>query len=202
MTLLDRVATRWYRAPEGLVSSEHYTEAVDVWSVGCILAELLSGEPLFRGRTDEEQLEKILMVLGTPSEPWIGSENEEIRQQILALPHQPGESLVLHFPEADPDAIDLLEKLLAFDPARRLTVIEALAHPYLAEWHDESDEPICPAPFVANLPQDTTLPEREWRELMWGEIMAFHSSGSEQKTGQSPSHLLLEPDSEEIRKAV
>lgn len=146
--MTEYVATRWYRAPEIMLSFQSYTKAIDLWSVGCILAELLGGRPLFKGRDYVDQLNQILQTLGTPSDATltrIGSTRAQ--EYIRNLPYMHKTTFQQLFPNANPLAIDLLERLLTFDPAQRITVEEALEHPYLAVWHDPNDEPVCPEFF-------------------------------------------------------
>ncbi|OUM70217.1 hypothetical protein PIROE2DRAFT_66719 [Piromyces sp. E2] len=140
--MTEYVATRWYRAPEIMLSFKCYTKAIDMWSVGCILAELLGGKPLFKGRDYVDQLNQILSILGTPDDETltrIGS--ERALRYIRSLPKTQKIPFSELYPNANPLALDLLEKLLKFDPAERITVEEALAHPYLEAYHDVEDEP-------------------------------------------------------------
>jgi len=133
------VATRWYRAPEVILSRKRYTKAVDMWSVGCILAELLGRKPLFPGRDSFHQITLIVSVLGTPSSANIKGKKD----YVAALPKKPKVPFSKVFPKATPLACDLLDKLLQFEPENRYTVEQALRHPYLEELHCEEDEPIC-----------------------------------------------------------
>lgn len=146
--LTEYVATRWYRAPEIMLSYQGYTKAIDVWSTGCILAELLGSKPIFKGKDYVDQLNRILQVLGTPSQSTlerIGSKNvQDYIHQLGYIPKVPFNEL---YPNANPDALDLLEMMLAFDPMQRITVDEALKHPYLSIWHDPNDEPVCASTF-------------------------------------------------------
>lgn len=146
--LTEYVATRWYRAPEIMLSYQGYTKAIDVWSTGCILAEFLGGKPIFKGKDYVNQLNRILQVLGTPPDETlkrIGSKNvQDYIHQLGFIPKVPFVSL---YPEANPQALDLLERMLAFDPRDRITVDEALDHPYLSIWHDPQDEPVCSEKF-------------------------------------------------------
>ncbi|ORY06303.1 Pkinase-domain-containing protein [Basidiobolus meristosporus CBS 931.73] len=140
--MTEYVATRWYRAPEIMLSFQSYTKAIDMWSVGCIFAELLGGKPLFKGRDYVDQLNQILGILGTPDDTTlrrIGSERAQM--YIRSLPKMPRIPFSQLYPHATPMAIDLLEKLLDFDPSTRITVEDALAHPYLQAYHDVDDEP-------------------------------------------------------------
>ncbi|QEU61730.1 Slt2/Kdx1 [Kluyveromyces lactis] len=146
--LTEYVATRWYRAPEIMLSYQGYTKAIDVWSCGCILAELLGGKPIFKGKDYVDQLNRILQVLGTPPEETlkrIGSKNvQDYIHQLGYIPKIPFSTL---YPNANPDALNLLEGMLSFDPQLRITVDDALQHPYLSIWHDPADEPICTEKF-------------------------------------------------------
>ncbi|KAJ3109407.1 Mitogen-activated protein kinase [Phlyctochytrium planicorne] len=140
--MTEYVATRWYRAPEIMLSFKNYTKAIDMWSVGCIFAELLGGKPLFKGRDYVDQLNQILYILGTPDDATlrrIGSERAQLYIRSLKKTQKiPWAQL---FPKASGTALDLLERLLTFDPAARITVEEALSHPYLEAYHDAEDEP-------------------------------------------------------------
>ncbi|KAN0062236.1 mitogen activated protein kinase 2 [Thecaphora frezii] len=146
--MTEYVATRWYRAPEIMLSFQNYTTAIDIWSVGCILAELLGGRPIFKGRDYVDQLNQILHYLGTPSEETlrrVGSPRAQV--YIRSLPYQPRIPFERLYPKANPLALDLLAQMLEFDPAKRISCEEALKHPYLAVWHDPADEPTCPVKF-------------------------------------------------------
>lgn len=146
--MTEYVATRWYRAPEIMLSFTNYTKAIDMWSVGCILAELLGGKPLFRGKDYVDQLNQILLILGTPRESTL-TKIGSIRAQnyVRSLPLMRKVPYTEIFPNANPLALDLLEKMLTLDPYQRITVEEALAHPYLSVWHDPQDEPECQVKF-------------------------------------------------------
>lgn len=143
----EDVTTLWYCAPEGLVQSKSYTSAVDVWSVGCIMAELLHGEPLFRGRDPHEQLSVIIDTLG--SGPGEECSVPELRRH-LRFASNARCSLADALPKASRDAVDLLAQMLALDPCHRISAEEALRHPYLADLHDPDDEPIA-LPFDEDL---------------------------------------------------
>ncbi|CDO76781.1 hypothetical protein BN946_scf184978.g10 [Trametes cinnabarina] len=140
--MTEYVATRWYRAPEVMLTFKEYTRAIDIWSVGCVLAEMLSGKPLFPGRDYHHQLSIILDVLGTPSlDDFYAITSQRSREYIRALPFRKKKPFSTLFPNANPLAIDLMEKCLTFSPKRRIEVEDALKHPYLEAYHDPLDEP-------------------------------------------------------------
>lgn len=146
--MTEYVATRWYRAPEIMLSFQSYSKAIDMWSVGCVLAELLGGRPFFKGRDYVDQLNQILHVLGTPNETTLNRIGSARAQEyVRGLPQKPPIPLNTIFPKAGPEALDLLQKLLAFDPSNRIDVNAALGHPYLQIWHDPNEEPTCPQLF-------------------------------------------------------
>jgi len=147
LSMTRYVVTRWYRAPEVLLSSSSYEGAIDVWSVGCIMAELFGRTPIFQGRDYMHQLAIIVEALGTPSEEDTRFvENEAAVRYIRGLPHSAGVNFSQKYADATPDAIDLLKRMLMFNPGKRITVDQALEHPFLATLHDINEEPVC-APF-------------------------------------------------------
>ncbi|KAH8832603.1 kinase-like protein [Flagelloscypha sp. PMI_526] len=172
--LTEYVATRWYRAPEIMLAFRRYNTAIDVWSIGCILAELLLGKPLFKGKDYVDQLNKILDVLGTPDEKVIkriGS--DKAQAYVRSLPYKKTIPLRKVLPTADVLALDLLGKMLSFDPGARITVQEALCHPWLASYHDETDEPDCPSPFTRWQEIEKLETIEDFREALWNEIEAY-----------------------------
>jgi mitogen-activated protein kinase 6 len=172
--MTEYVVTRWYRAPELLLSCAEYTSAIDVWSVGCIFAELLGRKPLFPGKDYVHQLNLIARVAGTPAEhetSFVSS--EKARRYLQALPRYPRVDFRTVYPDAAVEAVDLIDKMLAFDPSKRITVAQALAHPYLASLHDESDEPSASRPFFFDF-EGETLSEARVRDLVYEELVGFH----------------------------
>eukprot|EP00461_Guttulinopsis_vulgaris_P000383 UN00383 len=139
--ITEYVVTRWYRAPEIMYSYETYDFAIDVWSVGCILAEMINKRPLFPGQDYRNQLELIVKILGTPQDLSRIS-NEFARQYIQEnLGNLPGVSfreLFREHPTISDDCLDLLQKLLAFFPQDRITLNAALQHPWFKEYHGAS----------------------------------------------------------------
>ncbi|XP_022875927.1 mitogen-activated protein kinase homolog MMK1 [Olea europaea var. sylvestris] len=171
--MTEYVVTRWYRAPELLLNSSDYTTAIDVWSVGCIFMELMDRKPLFPGRDHVHQLRLLMELIGTPSEAELEFLNENAKRYIRNLPPHPRQRFTEKFPQVHPLAIDLIEKMLTFDPRKRITVEDALAHPYLNSLHDISDEPICLTPFSFDFEQHA-LTEEQMKELIYWESIAFN----------------------------
>lgn len=127
------VVTLWYRAPELLLGAKDYSWPVDVWSIGCIFAELLTLRPLFPGKSEIDQLDKIFRILGMPSEKiWPGFNKLPHASKISAV-NQPYNCLETVLGMLSPAGIDLINRMLAYDPARRISASEALQHPFFTE---------------------------------------------------------------------
>lgn len=172
--MTEYVATRWYRAPEIMLSFANYGPAIDVWSVGCILAELLGGKPIFKGRDYVDQLNQILHFLGTPSEDTLRRVGSPRAQDyIRSLPIKPRVSFQTLFPKAKSLAIDLLAQLLNFDPAKRITCEQALNHPYLSVWHDPADEPLCTSSFDFGFEDEDSI--EGMKRLIVEEVQSFRA---------------------------
>ncbi|KAL8986466.1 MAG: hypothetical protein Q9177_004177 [Variospora cf. flavescens] len=126
-TFSNEVVTLWYRAPDVLLGSRTYNTSIDIWSAGCIMAEMYTGRPLFPGTTNEDQLQKIFRLMGTPSErSWPG---------IAAFPeYKPGwhvyatQDLRMILPTVDPAALDLLGRCLQLRPEMRVSAQDSLQH--------------------------------------------------------------------------
>ncbi|XP_038056233.1 mitogen-activated protein kinase 7-like [Patiria miniata] len=150
------VATRWYRAPELLFSNDDYSYAVDMWSVGCIFAEMLGRKQIFPGKNPMHQLTLIIEVLGMPPDSLLRSTNSD---QIFNFFHRnfggkQSTNLRDKYPNLDEDGKDLLSKMLVFNPSDRISVKDALSHPFLAKYHDPDDEPECFPTFDFSFEQD------------------------------------------------
>lgn len=122
------IVTLWYRAPEVLLGGSHYSTPVDMWSVGTIFAELARKQPLFPGDSELQQLLHIFKLLGTPGEGvWPGVTRLRDWHE---FPQWKQQDLHKVIPQLDKDGIDLLQKMLVYDPARRIHATDALDHPY------------------------------------------------------------------------
>uniref|UniRef100_A0A672RWJ7 mitogen-activated protein kinase n=1 Tax=Sinocyclocheilus grahami TaxID=75366 RepID=A0A672RWJ7_SINGR len=163
------VATRWYRAPEIMLNWMHYNQTVDIWSVGCIMGELLKGKVLFPGNDYIDQLKRIMEVVGTPTPDVLKKISSEHSNKIelfspfsnLSHPHLP--SLTL--------AVDLLKKMLVLDCDGRISASEALCHAYFSQYHDPEDEPEAPPYDQTPESKDRTL--EEWKGHTFTEILSF-----------------------------
>uniref|UniRef100_A0ACD5TDS1 Uncharacterized protein n=1 Tax=Avena sativa TaxID=4498 RepID=A0ACD5TDS1_AVESA len=193
----DYVATRWYRAPELCGSFfTKYSPAIDTWSIGCIFAEVLTGKPLFPGKNVVHQLDLMTDLLGSPSMETISRiRNEKARRYLSSMRRKQPVPFSQKFPNADPSALKLLQRLLAFDPKDRPTAEEALADPYfkgLAKLEREpSCEPISKMEFEFERRKFT---KEDIKELIFREILEYHPqllksyvSGSEKTSFLYPS---------------
>jgi serine/threonine protein kinase len=156
--LTEYVVTRYYRAPEIMLSSHEYAQSVDMWSAGCTLGEVLTGKILFPGQHYIEQINLILNLRGTPdAETRKLISNEYALKYVESLPEKPKVPLAELIPGAPPEALDLLDRMLDLNPNTRITINEALEHPFLASLHDDEDEPVFQGSFDFSFEADTTL---------------------------------------------
>ncbi|NP_001296841.1 mitogen-activated protein kinase 14a [Fundulus heteroclitus] len=166
------VATRWYRAPEIMLNWMHYNKTVDIWSVGCIMAELLTGKTLFPGTDHINQLQQIMRLTGTPPAALINRmPSLEARNYVSSLPPMPKRNFSHVFIGANPQAVDLLEKMLILDADKRITATEALEHPYFSQYHDPEDEPEA-EPYDQSF-ESRELEIDEWKRLTYEEVCSF-----------------------------
>ncbi|KFK42540.1 hypothetical protein AALP_AA1G007800 [Arabis alpina] len=172
--MTEYVVTRWYRAPELLLNCSEYTAAIDIWSVGCILGETMTREPLFPGRDYVQQLRLITELIGSPDDTSLGFlRSDNARRYVRMLPQYPRQNFAARFPNMSIGAIDLLQKMLVFDPNKRITVDEALSHPYLAPLHNCNNESVCVRPFGFDFEQPS-LTEGNIKELIYRESVEFN----------------------------
>uniref|UniRef100_A0A8C9WGR8 Mitogen-activated protein kinase 15 n=1 Tax=Scleropages formosus TaxID=113540 RepID=A0A8C9WGR8_SCLFO len=168
-TLTEYVATRWYRAPEILLGSSRYTKGVDMWSLGCILGEMLLGKPLFPGTSTINQIEKIMTVIPHPTAEDVCSIKSEYGASVIQrMMLRPQGSLENILPSSvPPDALDLLRCLLVFNPEKRLTAEQALQHPYVSKFHNPAKEPSLDYDVILPVDDDVQLSVTQYRNKLY-----------------------------------
>mmetsp|Transcript_19333 Transcript_19333/g.39350 ORF Transcript_19333/g.39350 Transcript_19333/m.39350 type:complete len:210 (-) Transcript_19333:147-776(-) len=137
------VVARWYRAPELLLGKKDYDLSIDLWAVGCILAEMLLRRPLFCGKDYAHMLHLQLATIGSPDNDELRHLGNKARTFIQGLGASPREVWRRKLPEASSNILELLDALLQFSPTRRLTAAQALQHASMSDFHDPDDEPDC-----------------------------------------------------------
>lgn len=132
-TFSNEVVTLWYRAPDVLLGSRTYSTSIDIWSAGCIMAEMLTGRALFPGSSNEDQLQRIFKYMGTPTEQtWPGvSQLPNYKADFTIYTPQDLRQII---PQLDPVGHDLLLQLLQMRPEARISARDALQHPWFAEF--------------------------------------------------------------------
>ncbi|KAJ5117475.1 Mitogen-activated protein kinase HOG1 [Penicillium atrosanguineum] len=171
LSMTGYVTTRFYRAPETMLTWQKYGVEVDMWSAGCILAEMIEGKPLFPGRDHADQFLVISDLLGSiPPEVLLSICSESTLRYIESLPLRGKKPLRDRLNDASSNALDILERLLVWNPSQRISAVAALSHPYLSLYHDPADEPEANAPFNWVL-VDSEHSVETWKCLIRAEIM-------------------------------
>ncbi|EGV60076.1 hypothetical protein CANTEDRAFT_111568 [Yamadazyma tenuis ATCC 10573] len=186
------VSTRYYRAPEIMLTWQKYDTEVDLWSVGCILSEMIEGKPLFPGKDHVHQFSIITELLGSPPPDVIDTIcSENTLRFVQSLPHREPISFserFAHCNHVEPEAIDLLARMLIFDPKKRISAADALSHSYMEPYHDPTDEPVCQSKFDWSF-NDADLPVDTWRVMMYSEILDFHQIVGDNGQAPQPDEL-------------
>ncbi|CAI2731702.1 unnamed protein product [Schistosoma spindalis] len=161
-------ATRWYRAPEILLACHDYTKGVDIWSLGCILGEMLIGTPLFPGTSTLDQIERIMGGLPKPSSEDLASVKSPYSSSILQKAHiRNRRSLDQLLINVDKTATDLLYKMLHFNPHKRITALEALKHPYVRRFYSPNEIMIMNHHVTPPLDDNIQLTVSEYRDRLY-----------------------------------
>ena len=138
----EYIGTRWYRPPECILGAQRYGKPVDIWGVGCILGEMLSGKPLFPGTGTMDQLRCIITVTGRPTVEDIQSTGSPFAEIMMAdVPQPTPQALSEMYPDASAESLDMIRMMLQFNPHRRVSVEQGLRHPYVVDFHNPEDEP-------------------------------------------------------------
>jgi len=143
--LTEYVITRWYRAPEVMLLPKGYTSAVDLWSIGCIICEILGRKALFPGKNHIDMICRVAEVIGSPADSeisWLPKDSDAYRFLRKVCPQTKGKEFTELYPRATPDCLDLANSLLRWDPTQRLTASEAQEHAYLKAYKPK--EPVTP----------------------------------------------------------
>jgi len=187
------VTTRWYRAPELLCFNFYYGSPVDMWSVGCILAELHLRRPLFKGTDPRNQLEEIMRVLKRPSDEDLEAiMNEGAVNYIESLPTDSpqGETLEEKLPTATPVALDLIRRLLVFNPTKRATADEALSMPFVQLYRErvpvEVPEETAMLSEWMSIAGTSMLPKEQLQNLIFQEMLHYHPEVMNLHWGAAP----------------
>jgi serine/threonine protein kinase len=192
--MTDYVATRWYRAPEVLLTYKRYTAAMDMWSVGCIFGELLLRKPLLPGTDANHQIEIIFNLLGYPCDADIESiPNPRAKDKVLRMAKRPSKPFENVFKDSNPQALDLLKKMLDFNPDKRITVEDALGHSYLSALHFPEDEPVTTPVSLFDFDYERQLlTMRDLKDLMYEEILLYHFNGKRQEYERNKTAFLAQ----------
>lgn len=167
----EYVGNRWYRAPEILLGAPTYTKGIDMWSVGCIIAELYRGQPFLQGISTMNQLALIMEITGRPQKEDIDPNHRSAASILIDnIPQSEVKSLSTLLPTAPEAALDLIKNLLKFNPHKRLSAAEALMHPYLEIFHNPEDEPASNQVVKLPLDDSTMLDTSDYKENLYQEI--------------------------------
>ncbi|KAF9204186.1 Cyclin-dependent kinase 10 [Podila verticillata] len=190
--MTPKVVTLWYRAPELLLGDPSYTTAVDMWSTGCIFGELLNHTPLLPGKVERQQIDLIIELLGTPHEKiWQGF--NKLPGSSLRMPDQRFSNLKNKFPNITDAARSLLSGLLTYDPKKRLSVKQALAHPYFFEAPPAKHPSLLPThPEIRNVHSESHREDNiRMKRQPPPESPTKHSSVSTTHPSPDPAHDTL-----------
>ena len=172
--MTEYVSTRWYRSPELIIGSNHYNEGVDSWALGCIVAELYAGRPLFPGTSTLDQMERVVSLTGPPSSSDIASMHSEFAETMIAnlSYNQPRMTLNQKLPMADPDTIDFISKLLVFDPTKRMTVDQCLDHSFVTQFRNQEEENLSGDPVKLSLSDSKRYTVKDYRNKLYKEMLS------------------------------
>ncbi|XP_074649431.1 stress-activated protein kinase JNK-like isoform X1 [Tubulanus polymorphus] len=196
------VVTRYYRAPE-VILGMGYKENVDIWSVGCIMGEMIRGGVMFPGTDHIDQWNKIIEQLGTPSQDFMKRLQPTVRNYVENRPKHSGYAFDKLFPDVlfppnsqehsglkASSARELLSFMLVIDPEKRLSVDQALMHPYINVWYDDSEVNAVSLAKPAPAPYDHSVDEKEhtveqWKDLIYKEVVEYENRDRDKVLGNA-----------------
>lgn len=173
----EYVVTRYYRAPEIMIAHE-YSSAVDIWSLGCTMAELMTGKILFKGENYIQQIKLIMDTMGKPQDMGFVT-NSNAKKFLSSLPDQPKNPLDQKVKYSKPEAMDLLQKMLEVDPRKRISAADAIAHPYLKNFFDPTDEPTFKGEADFKFENDSSLTQGDIELMIIDEINYFRKANGD-----------------------
>lgn len=158
-----------------MLSSHSYSNSVDVWSIGCTLCEIITGKVLFPGENYIEQVNLIMEKRGTPDEQTMEMiSNDNARKYIQGLPPMQKMSINDLVPFGNPQAQDLIDRMLDLNPKTRITIDDAIKHPYLESLHDPEDEPVFEGTIEFSFESDPNLTLEDVKRLILQEISSYN----------------------------
>jgi len=193
--LTDYVATRWYRAPEIILGSTSYSRAVDMWALGCIIAEMFLGKPLLPGNSTVDQLDKILVMTGVPNAETTAAMKSKFTDAMIAQlkgadkegklkdasdAHRTAQVTAMMQGKCDTQVIHMISAMLDIDPRTRMTVQQALAHPWMKPFIKENEEQLdlCTAEMTISLDDDNKFSSTIYRDKLYNELRGIRHSGA------------------------
>lgn len=161
-----------------------------MWSVGCIFAELLGRKVLFQGQNPIDQLKKIISIVGTPPVEDIKSGSEQYRQFVLkSVPFSTPKDLKMLYPTCSALALDLLKRILHFNPEKRYSAEDALKHPYFKSIFDKAHLTKCPSKFDFSFEEEAE--KKGLKEICYQTIVDYHSKREQEKVHKIMTQKLL-----------
>ncbi|KAJ5227991.1 hypothetical protein N7489_008699 [Penicillium chrysogenum] len=168
-------STRYYRAPEIMLTWQRYSFAVDIWSTGCILAEMLLRKVLLPGKDNVHHFKLITEIFGMPPKENMETVYSDITTEFVnSLPEIEPRSLRATLGDVDPEAVHLLDKMLDIDPQKRIAAADALTHTYVSTYSDSDDEPECEKQIDWSS-LDSEMATEQWKTKMYFEILNYHT---------------------------
>jgi mitogen-activated protein kinase 15 len=176
LSLTNYCGSRWYRSPEQLVDAKNYTTAIDIWAVGCVIAEMIQKRPIFPGTCTLSQLTHIVHITGRPPDVDLSNIQSKYVVSILeGLGKSKQGNLMDLIPAATPEVRDLVRLCLQFNPDKRLTAEEALEHPFLGHFHNPDAElnhsSVFAGGVVLPLSDDVQYPSSVYRDRLYADVL-------------------------------